>query len=63
MHAFLSLLVVILMLAVLAVLVAGIIGLFRGVDPRRSNKLMQYRVLLQGAALLLIFLIAMIFRQ
>ncbi|MGH7154204.1 MAG: twin transmembrane helix small protein [Acetobacteraceae bacterium] len=46
--------VILLMLATVGVLFVGVIGLVRGGgDPRRSNKLMQYRVLLQGAALLL----------
>ncbi len=40
------------MLGVLGVLFAGIIGFAGGnTDPRRSNRLMQYRVLLQGAAI------------
>jgi hypothetical protein len=42
------------MLGVLGVLFAGLIGFVGGAnDPRRSNKLMQYRVLLQGVALAL----------
>jgi len=46
--------VILLMLATVGVLFAGIIGLARGGgDPRRSNKLMQWRVLLQAGALLL----------
>lgn len=54
MKAFITVLIAILMFATLGVLIAGIIGMVRGGgDPRRSNKLMQYRVLLQGAALLL----------
>jgi hypothetical protein len=42
------------MAAVLGVLGYGMIGLVRGGgDPRRSNKLMQYRVILQAVALVL----------
>jgi hypothetical protein len=46
------------MLGVLGVLFAGIIGFAGGnADPRRSNRLMQYRVLLQGAAIALFALL------
>ena len=48
MHAVLTVLVGILMLATLGVLLFGLVGLVREGDPRRSNKLMQWRVLLQG---------------
>lgn len=42
------------MLGVLGVLGFGMAGLVRGGgDPRRSNKLMQYRVILQAVALVL----------
>ena len=58
MKTFLTILVAILMLATLGVLFAGLFGLVRGGgDPRRSNKLMQWRVILQGAALLLFALL------
>jgi cytochrome c biogenesis protein CcdA len=53
MHAFLSGLVAFFLLATLAVLAAGMIGMVREGDPRRSNKLMQWRVLLQGFTILL----------
>lgn len=51
------------LLSVLAVLGAGIVGLVRGSDPRRSNQLMQWRVALQAIALLLVVLILTIFRD
>lgn len=55
MRDFLVVLIGILMLATLGVLVAGMIGLVRGGgDPARSNRLMRWRVILQGAALLLL---------
>ncbi len=57
MHMFLNILVGIALLSVLGVLAAGMIGLARGGDPARSNKLMQWRVALQGAALLLVVLL------
>jgi hypothetical protein len=63
MHAFLTVLIGILMLATLGVLVAGMIGLVREGDPRRSNKLMQWRVLLQGAAILLFVILMSLVRS
>jgi NADH:ubiquinone oxidoreductase subunit 5 (subunit L)/multisubunit Na+/H+ antiporter MnhA subunit len=50
-------------LATLAVLVRGIIQMFRGNDPRRSNKYMQMRVVLQFVALILVVLFMTLFRQ
>jgi Hypoxia induced protein conserved region len=64
MKTFITVLIAILMLATLGVLIAGIVGLVRGGgDPRRSNKLMQYRVLLQGAALLLFAILVTLLRS
>jgi hypothetical protein len=64
MKTFVVVLIAILMFATLGVLMAGIIGLVRGGgDPRRSNKLMQYRVLLQGAALLLFAILVTLLRS
>jgi hypothetical protein len=58
MKTFLAILVAILMLATLGVLFAGLFGLVRGGgNSQRSNKLMQWRVILQGAALLLFALL------
>jgi hypothetical protein len=58
MKMFLAILVGLLMLATLGVLFAGMFGLVRGGgDPRRSNQLMRWRVILQGAALLLFALL------
>lgn len=55
MRDFLVVLIGILMLATLGVLIAGMVGLVRGGgDPARSNRLMRWRVILQGAALLLL---------
>lgn len=51
---FLTILTGLAMLAVLGVLFAGLIGFVGGnTDGARSNRLMQYRVLLQGVALAL----------
>ena len=50
------------MFATLGVLFAGLIGLARGGgNPIRSNQLMRWRVILQGAALLLFILAVPVF--
>jgi len=60
----LMILIALLMLATVGVLVAGLVGLVRGGgDPRRSNKLMQYRVLLQAGALLLFVILLSLLRS
>jgi ABC-type Na+ efflux pump permease subunit len=45
--------VVLAMLGALGALALGVITMAKGNNPRRSNKLMQSRVLLQGLALIL----------
>jgi hypothetical protein len=53
---FLTVLLVITMLGV----VAGVGGMVKGVnDPRRSNRLMQLRVLLQGVAIAIVAILLM----
>jgi hypothetical protein len=54
-------LVLIAMLGALGMLGLGVINMARGGDPRRSNKLMQSRVLLQGLALALFVLFMLFF--
>lgn len=56
-------LVVLAMLGALGALALGIINMAKGNDPRRSNKLMQSRVLLQGIALALFALLMMMFKH
>jgi hypothetical protein len=63
MHAFLTVLIVILMLATLGVLVAGMVGLVREGDPRKSNRLMQWRVALQAAAIVLFAIMMSLLRS
>jgi hypothetical protein len=64
MKPFITVLIAILMFATLGVLIAGIVNMVRGGgDPRRSNKLMQYRILLQGAALLLFAILVTLLRS
>jgi hypothetical protein len=61
---FLTVLVVLLMLATVGVLFAGLIGLARGSpDPARSNRLMQWRVILQGGALVLLLILMSLLRS
>ena len=61
---FLAILVGLLMLATLGVLFAGLLGLAQGGgNPQRSNRLMRWRVMLQGAALLLFMLLMTLLRS
>jgi hypothetical protein len=61
---FLIIMVALLMLATLGVLIAGMVGLVRGGgDPRKSNQLMRWRVILQAAALLLFALLMSLIRS
>lgn len=54
----LTVLVILFMLATLGVLFAGMLGLTKSTsDPGRSNKLMRWRVILQGITLLLFLLL------
>jgi len=59
MAAFLQFGALLAMAAVAVVLVLGIISMARGNDARKSNKLMQFRVLLQAGALLLLFILSL----
>ncbi len=63
MKTFLTVLLVIAMLAVLGVLLAGVIGMLRGADPRTSNKLMRARVMLQGVALAVLALLLLLIKS
>jgi hypothetical protein len=51
------------MIATLAVLGLGVVQMIRGGNARRSNKLMQSRVILQGIALLLFAIFMMMFKR
>ena len=51
------------MLGVLTVLGFGVASMMRGGDPRRSNRLMQARVLMQGLALLLLAILMLLSRH
>jgi NADH:ubiquinone oxidoreductase subunit 6 (subunit J) len=63
MQTFISILLVLVLLGVLGVLAAGVIGMVREGDPRRSNKMMQWRVALQAIAILLFAAIMMLLRH
>ncbi|WP_114377627.1 twin transmembrane helix small protein [Elioraea thermophila] len=62
MQTTLTVLIAAAMLATLGVLAAGVIGVARQTDPRRSNALMRWRVLLQFAALALFALLLLVLR-
>jgi hypothetical protein len=64
MKTLLIILVGIMMLATLGVLVAGLVGVARGGgDPRRSNRLMRWRVILQAGTLVLFLLLLSLLRS
>ena len=65
MEYLLPILIVIAMLATVGVLFAGVIGMARRGNGAslRSNKLMQWRVILQFAALLLFAIFMMLYRR
>jgi hypothetical protein len=59
----LPILVVLAMLCALGALGLGVVNMARGNNPRRSNKLMQSRVLFQAIALLLFAIFMLLFRR
>ncbi len=60
MRTFLTVLLVITMLGVVATLIAGVGGMVKSVNnPTRSNRLMQLRVLLQGLAIAIVAILLM----
>ncbi len=59
-----TVLIAVLMFATLGVLIAGMVGMVRGGgNPARSNQLMRWRVILQGAALLLFAILMSLLRS
>ena len=62
MHQFFFILMLLSLLAVVAVLVTGIIGMARGgeFNKKYGNKLMQARVMLQFGAIMLLLLLAVL---
>jgi len=64
MTIFVTILVVLAMLGTVGMLIAGLVSVARGSpDPARSNRLMRWRVLLQGAAVLMFVLLLTIMRH
>ncbi|HUK59288.1 MAG TPA: twin transmembrane helix small protein [Stellaceae bacterium] len=51
------------MLGTLGALAFGVFSMAKGADPKRQNKIMQSRVLLQGLALLLFALFMLLYRR
>jgi NADH:ubiquinone oxidoreductase subunit 6 (subunit J) len=56
---FLFILLIVAMLGTVGILLLGVLNMAKGGNPRRSNKLMQMRVWLQGAALLIFIILAL----
>jgi hypoxia induced protein len=63
MTVFFTILLVLAMLGTLAVLGFGVASMLRGGDPRRSNKLMQSRVMMQALALALLAVLMLLARH
>ncbi len=63
MTIFLTILLVAAMLGTLGVLLVGVVSMLRGGDSRRSNKLMQWRVIMQGVALAVLALLMLFGRR
>ena len=59
MHAFLTVILVLAMVGVLIALGVGVATMLKGGNPRRSNKLMQMRVVMQAVALLVLAILMM----
>jgi hypothetical protein len=58
MEGFLTAAIVLALVATLVVLLMGVMNMFRkDHDPRTSNKLMRYRIILQAAAVALIVIV------
>jgi len=63
MSLFVTILLILAMAGVLIVLLFGVATMLRGGNPRRSNKLMQMRVIMQGLALLLLAILMLLSRH
>jgi len=63
MTTFVTILLALALIGVLIVLGLGAATMLRGGNPRRSNKLMQARVVMQGLALLLLALLMLLGRR
>lgn len=63
MKTFLTVLLVLALIAVAVVLLMGVVGMLRGGDPQRSNKLMRWRVGLQAVALAIVALLMLMLKS
>lgn len=64
MQTFLIILLVLVMLATVGVLLAGLLGLVRGTTtPEQSNTLMRWRIIAQAGALALFMLLLSLIRH
>ena len=63
MTSFVAILLLLALAGVLGVLLTGVVTMLRGGNPRRSNKLMQMRVIMQGLALLLLAILMLLGRH
>jgi hypothetical protein len=63
MTTFVTILLVFAMIGTLTVLGFGFAAMLRGGDPRRSNKLMQSRVIMQALALVLLAILMLLARH
>ena len=59
MSVFLTVILVLAMIGVLIALGVGVVTMLKGGKPRRSNKMMQMRVLMQAVALVALALLMM----
>jgi NADH:ubiquinone oxidoreductase subunit 6 (subunit J) len=59
MRVFLTVILVLAMLGVLGALGVGVATMLKGGNPRRSNKMMQLRVIMQAVALVTLALLMM----
>ena len=59
MHVFLTVILVLAMVGVLIALGVGVATMLKGGNPRRSNKMMQMRVVMQAVALVALALLMM----
>jgi NADH:ubiquinone oxidoreductase subunit 6 (subunit J) len=63
MKTFLTVLLVLALVAVAGVLLMGVVGMLRGGDPQRANKLMRWRVGLQAIALAIVALLMLMLKS
>jgi len=59
MNVFLTVILVLAMIGVLIALGVGVVTMLKGGNPRRSNKMMQMRVVMQAVALVALALLMM----